>query len=63
MISDHLIDTCNGTYAIETNSQWQLKSPGYPEEYEPNMYCEWHITAPAGYNIIFQLKVALCSLL
>ena len=34
-----------------------LQSPGYPNRYEPDTTCEWHVIAPLGYNLVFYLEV------
>ena len=42
---------------MQSDSKWSLQSPGFPVEYEPFMYCQWHFIAPPGYNVVFQLQV------
>lgn len=54
-----VISTCGGDIDAMSDAMVTLRSPGFPEGYESNMLCEWHITAPPGYDIVVEFEVSL----
>ena len=42
---------------VKPGDEVKLQSPGYPNGYEPDTTCEWHVIAPPGYNLVFYLEV------
>ena len=56
----HSLDLTTCTIApieVKPGDNVRLQSPGYPNEYEPDTTCEWHVIAPSGYDIAIHLEV------
>ncbi|XP_018086790.1 embryonic protein UVS.2-like isoform X3 [Xenopus laevis] len=44
---------CDGAFYVSNKN---ITTPGYPENYYPNLDCTWTITAPTGYKISLQIN-------
>lgn len=46
---------CGQEYELTTNDMGFIRSPGYPGKTPKNRECEWLLTAPYGYRLVFRI--------
>jgi len=46
-----VIASCNDTHKYHSHAGVIIKSPAYPECYPVNEFCDWHVSAPIGFEI------------